>query len=56
MSSELALQCIPPAHLKLFFQRILEDIRDNCTDLPDLIQFLPAQSRYELIEVKGPGD
>ena len=25
-------------------------------DLPDLVRFWPAERRYELIEVKGPGD
>ena len=53
---ELALRCIPPAHLRLFFRRILDDIRANCTGLPDLIQFWPNEQRYRLIEVKGPGD
>jgi hypothetical protein len=53
---ELALSCIPSAHLRLFFQRILDDIRENCTGLPDLIQFWPQEQRYRLIEVKGPGD
>lgn len=53
---ELAMLCIPPAHLRLFFQRILDDIRENCTGLPDLIQFWPEEQRYRLIEVKGPGD
>jgi hypothetical protein len=53
---ELALSCIPAAHLRWFFQRILDDLRENCTGLPDLIQFWPHERRYRLIEVKGPGD
>jgi hypothetical protein len=53
---ELALRCIPPAHLRLFFNRILDDVRENCTGLPDLVQFWPEENRYRLIEVKGPGD
>jgi len=57
---ELALDCIPAAHLKLWCQRILQDVRDNRTGFPDLIQFRPAESdphrRYNMIEVKGPGD
>jgi hypothetical protein len=53
---ELALRCIPAAHLKLWFQRILQDVKDNRTGFPDLIQFWPGESRYEMIEVKGPGD
>jgi hypothetical protein len=53
---ELALHCIPAAHLKLWFQRILQDVKDNRTGFPDLIQFWPAERRYEMIEVKGPGD
>lgn len=53
---ELALQCVPVAHWRLLFQRLLEDLRDHTTGLPDLIQFWPQACRYELIEVKGPGD
>ena len=53
---ELALRCIPAPHLKLWFQRILQDVKDNRTGFPDLIQFFPEEGRYEMIEVKGPGD
>jgi hypothetical protein len=53
---ELALSCIPAAHLKLWFRRILQDVKDNRTGFPDLIQFFPGQGRYDMIEVKGPGD
>jgi len=53
---ELALDCIPAAHLKLWFRRILQDVRDNRTGFPDLIQFWPGEGRYAMIEVKGPGD
>jgi hypothetical protein len=52
----LALICLPAAHLKLCFERILLDIRSNRSGLPDLIQFWPGERRYRLIEVKGPGD
>ncbi|TDN69427.1 VRR-NUC domain-containing protein [Paraburkholderia sp. BL10I2N1] len=52
----LALDCLPAAHLKRWFERLLMDIRSNRSGLPDLIQFWPAERRYELIEVKGPGD
>lgn len=52
----LALDCIPGAHLKAIFTRLLFDIQNNRSGLPDLIQFEPAQCRYRLIEVKGPGD
>ncbi|MGF6876254.1 VRR-NUC domain-containing protein [Paraburkholderia sp. MM5477-R1] len=52
----LALDCLPAAHLKLCFERLLRDIRGNRSGLPDLIRFWPAERRYELIEVKGPGD
>ncbi|MFM0643526.1 VRR-NUC domain-containing protein [Paraburkholderia bryophila] len=52
----LALDCLPAAHLKLWFERLLHDIRSNRSGLPDLIRFWPAERRYELIEVKGPGD
>ncbi len=53
---ELALLCLPAAHLSLFFGRILADLKANRSGLPDLIQFWPAQGRYRLVEVKGPGD
>ena len=53
---ELALTCIPAAHLRLFFARLLADLAANRTGLPDLVQFWPAEQRYRLIEVKGPGD
>jgi hypothetical protein len=52
----LALTCIPPAHLQLMFERLLADLRLNRTGMPDLIQFFPAERRYRMIEVKGPGD
>ena len=53
---ELALLCIPAAHLKVCFERLLDDIRANRAGMPDLIQFYPQQRRYRMIEVKGPGD
>ncbi|MDN2712357.1 VRR-NUC domain-containing protein [Janthinobacterium sp. SUN118] len=53
---ELALACMPAAHLKKAFERILLDIKSNRSGLPDLIQFWPAEQRYRMIEVKGPGD
>ena len=53
---ELALDCIPATHLQKCFERLLADIRTNRSGLPDLIQLWPAERRYKLIEVKGPGD
>lgn len=53
---ELALACIPPQHLRKWCERILADVRANHTGFPDLIQFWPAENRYTMIEVKGPGD
>ncbi|ANN66037.1 VRR-NUC domain-containing protein [Bordetella bronchialis] len=52
----LALDCVPAAHMKRWFQRVLADIGNHCTGWPDLIQFWPGERRYALIEVKGPGD
>jgi hypothetical protein len=52
----LALDCMPPAHLRLFFERLLRDLKANRTGLPDLVRFWPAEKRYELVEVKAPGD
>ena len=53
---ELALDCIPAAHVKRWCERILADVKANRTGFPDLIQFWPAERRYKMIEVKGPGD
>jgi hypothetical protein len=53
---KLALHCIPAAHLKKYFERILRDIPGNRSGLPDLIQFWPQEQRYRMLEVKGPGD
>ncbi|MGK9063785.1 VRR-NUC domain-containing protein [Stutzerimonas chloritidismutans] len=53
---DVALECIPAEHLRAFFQRILLDVPSHRNGLPDLIQFWPAERRYRLIEVKGPGD
>lgn len=53
---ELALDCLPAAHLKLWFTRLLADIRENRSGLPDLVRFWPEARRYEFIEIKGPGD
>ncbi|WP_257250711.1 VRR-NUC domain-containing protein [Burkholderia cepacia] len=51
-----ALACLPPEHLRLWFTRLLADIRSNRSGLPDLVRFWPGERRYELVEVKGPGD
>jgi hypothetical protein len=53
---DVALDCIPAAHVRRFCERLLCDIRGNRSGLPDLIRFWPRERRYELIEVKGPGD
>ena len=53
---ELALHCIPAAHLRKWCERILVDVKANRTGFPDLIQFWPHEARYTMIEVKGPGD
>jgi hypothetical protein len=53
---EQALHCLPAEHLRHWFRRLLLDIKANRTGMPDLIQFYPAEQRYRMIEVKGPGD
>lgn len=53
---EMAMACLPAAHLRYCFERMLEDLKANCTGMPDLIQFWPALGQYRMIEVKGPGD
>jgi tetratricopeptide (TPR) repeat protein len=59
LSQELldqALDCLPPEHLKHWFNRLLLDIKANRAGMPDLIQFWPQDKTYRMIEVKGPGD
>ena len=53
---DTALHCLPARHLRAWFERLLGDIRANRAGMPDLIQFWPAERRYRMIEVKGPGD
>ncbi|OHV07521.1 VRR-NUC domain-containing protein [Kushneria phosphatilytica] len=53
---ERALAHLPPAHLRLWFERLLQDIRPNRAGFPDLIRFTHETPGYEMIEVKGPGD
>lgn len=53
---ELALVSIPARDLRHWFEHILADVRANRCGFPDLIQFWPAQQRYAMVEVKGPGD
>jgi hypothetical protein len=53
---DMALQCIPAAHLRHLFERILADIKVNRNGFPDLIQFWPQERRYCMVEVKAPGD
>lgn len=52
----MALHCISPQHLKAVFQRQLSDLASFRKGLPDLVRFWPDQQRYELIEIKAPGD
>jgi hypothetical protein len=53
---DIALECLPAAHLEHCFHRILRDVKTNRAGFPDLIQFWPRERRYRMIEVKGPGD
>jgi len=57
---ELALHCIPAHHLEALFRRLLHNIKEHRSGFPDLIRFVPdaeqPEQRYEMIEVKGPGD
>ncbi|HEV8078995.1 MAG TPA: VRR-NUC domain-containing protein [Marinobacter sp.] len=56
----LALDCIPAADLQILFERLLLNIREHRSGFPDLVRFYPEnvapELRYEMIEVKGPGD
>ncbi|MDN6319483.1 MAG: VRR-NUC domain-containing protein [Marinobacter sp.] len=55
-----ALDCIPASDLQILFERLLTNIREHRSGFPDLIRFYPdnpnSKPRYEMIEVKGPGD
>jgi hypothetical protein len=51
-----ALTCFPAAHLRLWFEWIVRDVKENRAGFPDLVQFWPLERRYRMIEVKGPGD
>jgi hypothetical protein len=51
-----ALECIPAAHLRCYFDRLLSNLPENRSGLPDLVQFWVDEKRYRMIEVKGPGD
>jgi hypothetical protein len=51
-----ALDCFPAAHLRLWFEWIMRDVRENKAGFPDLVQFWPQERKYRMIEVKGPGD
>jgi len=53
---DTALACIPAAHLRHYFERLLSNLPDNRSGLPDLVQFWVDEKRYRMIEVKGPGD
>lgn len=50
-----ALIVIPMRHWRAMFDYIWRDIRAHRSGLPDLI-WLSDSGRYELVEVKGPGD
>jgi len=52
---ELAIDRVPLAHWRALFNRLLADLRENTTGLPDLVLF-PETQGYEFIEIKGPGD
>jgi hypothetical protein len=51
-----ALNCFPAAHLRVWFEWIIRDVKENRAGFPDLVQFWPQERRYRMIEVKGPGD
>lgn len=51
-----ALDCFPAAHLRVWFEWIIRDVRENRSGFPDLVQFWPEERKYRMIEVKGPGD
>ncbi len=50
-----ALERIPLDHWRSMLQRLLGDLRQHRSGMPDLVYF-PGTGGYEWIEVKGPGD
>ncbi len=50
-----ALMRVPVAHWRALFGRLLKDLRNHTSGLPDLVLF-PHDGGYEMIEIKGPGD
>ena len=56
----VAMDCIPVNHLDALFRRLLNNLKEHRSGFPDLIRFVPGadepEQRYEMIEVKGPGD
>jgi hypothetical protein len=55
-SWSLALECFPAEHLRLWFEWIIRDVKENRAGFRDLAQFYPDVRTYRLIEFKGPGD
>ncbi|MDV3504578.1 VRR-NUC domain-containing protein [Marinobacter sp. M-5] len=57
---DMALRCLPASDLDRIFRRLMGNLREHRSGLPDLIQFFPnrpeGEACYEMIEVKGPGD
>lgn len=57
---ELAMDCLPASHLAALFHRLVNNLKEHRSGFPDLIRFLPGADdpgqRYEMIEIKGPGD
>lgn len=51
---ESAVTHIPLDHWKAIFSRLWSDLKNNRNGFPDLIVF--HESRYTLVEIKGPGD
>ncbi len=56
----MAMDCIPAYHLERLFERLLHNLKEHRSGFPDLIRFHSNAAgpgpRYEMIEVKGPGD
>ncbi len=50
-----ALERIPLDHWQVMLRRLLSDLKQHRSGMPDLVHF-PSEGGYEWIEVKGPGD
>ncbi len=50
------VQNVPDTHICLILTRMASKLSDFSSGFPDLLLFSPGRHKYQLVEVKGPGD